>query len=268
VIERSFIHLPGIGPGTERRLWRNGLRAWHDLLAHPGPPAGVSRPRWDTLRAEVHASVAALRDLDHAFFSSRLPAREHWRALRRFGSRVAYVDIETTGMGAWADITVVGLYDGLRVRTYIHGENLDDLEEDLARYSLLVTFNGASFDLPYLRRRFPRVSWDHLHVDLRHVLRRLGYKGGLKAIEGQCALHRAPDIAHLDGFDAVRLWEEYRRGSDEALELLVRYNSADITNLEALADLAYRWLEEEMLREMDLPASYCGASSANSIPPP
>lgn len=256
MIERSFIHLPGVGSGTERKLWRSGLCTWHDLLAHAGPPPGVSAQRWEALRAELRASVAALRDLDHVYFSNRLPTREHWRTFRRFRSRVAYVDIETTGMGAWADITVVGLYDGLRVRTYIHGENLDDLEEDLAGYSLLVTFNGASFDLPYLRRRFPRVPWNHLHVDLRHVLRRLGHKGGLKAIEGACGLRRAPDIARLDGFDAVRLWEEYRRGSEEALELLVRYNTADITNLEALAEMAYQRLESEVLREMALPEGY------------
>ena len=256
MIERSFIHLPGVGYGTERKLWRCGLQTWQDLLGSSGPPAGVSSHRWEALHAELQASVSALRDLDHAYFGSRMPTREHWRALRRFQSRTAYVDIETTGMGAWADITVVGLYDGLRVRTYVHGENLDDLEEDLGRYGLLVTFNGASFDLPYLRCRFRRVCWDHLHVDLRHVLRRLGYKGGLKAIEGQCGLQRSPDIAHLDGFDAVRLWQEYRRGSEEALELLVRYNSADITNLEVLAETAYARLEEEALREMAPPPDY------------
>jgi uncharacterized protein YprB with RNaseH-like and TPR domain len=145
-------------------------------------------------------------------------------------------------MGSWSDITVVGLYDGVNVRTYVHGCNLDQLGDDLARHAMLVTFNGASFDLPYLRRRFPCVTWDHLHLDLRHALRRLGLRGGLKRIEGECGLRRSPDIAHLDGFDAVRLWAEFRRGSDEALDLLIRYNTADITNLESLAELAFERL--------------------------
>jgi len=250
LIENSFIHLTRVGYETERKLWRGGVRCWRDLLGGPPRAAGISEARWEELRWELRASVAALRDLHHPYFADRLPSREHWRALRRFGHRAAYLDIETTGMGAWADITVVGLYDGLNVRTYIHGLNLDALADDLARYSLLVTYNGATFDLPYLRRRFPRVAWDHLHVDLRYALRRLGYTGGLKAIEGQCGLRRSPDIAHLDGFDAVRLWGEYRRGSEEALDLLVRYNTADITNLEALAALAYDRLSEEMRRQM------------------
>jgi uncharacterized protein YprB with RNaseH-like and TPR domain len=250
MLERSFIHLPRIGYGTERKLWRSGVRSWADLVQRSEPPAGISRARWDDLRWEARFSAEALRTLDHPYFSGRLPAREQWRAFERFRNRAAYLDIETTGMGTWADITVVGLYDGLHVWTYIHGENLDDLAEDLGRYGLLVTFNGATFDLPYLRRRFPRVAWDHLHIDLRYALRRLGHVGGLKAIEVACGLQRTPDIAHLDGFDAVRLWQEYRRGSDEALELLVRYNTADITNLEILAELAYARLAEQMHAEM------------------
>jgi len=246
MLPHSFIHLPGVGYGTERKLWQRGLRTWEDLLALDGPVPGVSRRRWDELRGELSASVTALRDLHHQYFSRCLPTREHWRALRCFRRRIAYVDIETTGMGAWADITVVGVYDGSRVSTYIYGDNLDELGEDLGRYSLLVTFNGSSFDLPFLRRRFPQVAWDHLHVDLRHALRRLGYKGGLKAIETECGLQRSPDIAGLDGFDACRLWDDYLDGDNEALAHLVRYNPADITNLETLADLAFAGLSREL----------------------
>jgi hypothetical protein len=31
VIERTFLHLPGIGCMTERRLWEGGFRSWGDL---------------------------------------------------------------------------------------------------------------------------------------------------------------------------------------------------------------------------------------------
>ena len=252
MLEHSFIHLPSIGPGTERKLWRQGVRSWQDFVQAERPVQGLSVRRWGELRSEVEASASALQGFDHPYFSARLPSGEQWRAFRSFRRRLAYVDIETTGLGAWSDITVVGLYDGLRVRTYIHGENLDDLAEDLGQYALLVTYNGATFDLPFLRRRFRRVAWDHLHIDLRYALRRLGYGGGLKVVEGQCGLRRSPDIAHLDGFDAVRLWQEYRRGSAEALDLLVHYNTADITNLEALAELAYTRLSDRMRCEVGL----------------
>ncbi len=249
MIARSFIHLPRIGSTTEQRLWRAGVRDWHALLAQPEPAAGTSRARWDEWQGEARASLAALQALDHAYFSSRLPPREHWRAFDRFRRRAAYVDIETTGMGGWAEITVVGVYDGIHTRTYVRGDNLDELADDLSRYSLLITYNGASFDLPFLRRRFRHVRWDHLHLDLRYPLHRLGYRGGLKAIEPAFGLVRAPDIAHLDGFDAVRLWHEYKRGSEEALALLIRYNTADIRNLEVLAEQVYERLSEELVRQ-------------------
>ncbi len=251
MIARTFIHLPRIGYATERRLWRSGIRTWEDFLEQAGPIRGVSAERWSELRNDVRASLAALGALDHRYFSDRLPHREHWRTLDRFRRKTAYLDIETTGLGGWADVTVVGLYNGIRTRTYIHGDNLDELAEDLREFALLVTYNGATFDLPFLQRRFPRVEWDHLHVDLRYPLKRLGFTGGLKSIERAAGLWRSPDIAHLDGFDAVRLWNEYQAGSDEALELLVRYNTADITNLEALANRVYAQLSEQMIWEMD-----------------
>ncbi len=251
MIARSFIHLPGIGYGTERRLWRSGVRSWRDFVERSAPVRGISARRWSELRGQVRTSLAALEALDHPYFSRRLPPREHWRALQRFRRKTAYLDIETSGLGGWADVTVVGVYDGVRTRTYIHGENLDELADDLGDFALLVTYNGAAFDLPFLQRRLPGVEWNHLHVDLRYPLRRLGFSGGLKSVERAVGLQRSPDIAHLDGFDAVRLWNEYQAGSDEALELLVRYNTADITNLELLAERVYGQLGEQLVRDME-----------------
>ncbi len=250
MIAHSFIHLPRIGYSTEKKLWRQGVRTWMDFMAEEAPVKGVGADRWSEYRYTVDNSMRALAQKDHQFFSECLAPRDHWRTFDQFRGKVGYLDIETTGLGAWDDVTVVGVYDGANVHTYIHGDNLDELVDDLAQYSLLITYNGASFDIPFLKRRLRGVNWDHLHIDLRYPLKRLGFDGGLKGIETRMGLERAPDIAHLDGFDAVRLWKEYQRGSDEALELLVRYNTADITNLEVLAERAYEQLSEQMLDEM------------------
>jgi len=251
MIARSFIHLPKIGPASERRLWRRGVTDWQDFLAREDPVPGFSSMRWAELQQELAGSVDALTALDHAYFSRRLPPGEHWRTFERFRRRVAFLDIETTGLGNWADVTVVGVYDGVNMRTYVRGDNLDELEDDLARFALLVTYNGATFDLPFLRRRFPAAEWDHLHIDLRYPLHRLGYRGGLKGIERALGCERDPDIAHLDGFDAVRLWQEHCRGSDEALALLIRYNSADVENLEPLAEQVYDALSRAVVTATD-----------------
>jgi uncharacterized protein YprB with RNaseH-like and TPR domain len=109
---------------------------------------------------------------------------------------------------------------------------------------MLVTFFGTGFDLPMLSRRFPDLAFDQLHVDLCHALRRLGYRGGLKKVEVDLGLVRAPETRGLSGWDAVRLWREHRAGSREALELLLAYNREDVLNMRELLAIAYNGLRE------------------------
>jgi uncharacterized protein YprB with RNaseH-like and TPR domain len=99
---------------------------------------------------------------------------------------------------------------------------------------MLVTFFGTGFDLPFIRRSFPYLKLGHLHVDLCYLLRRLGLRGGLKRIEIELGVERTPETDGLSGFDAVRLWSEYRRGSKDALDLLLLYNREDVINMKAL----------------------------------
>jgi uncharacterized protein YprB with RNaseH-like and TPR domain len=66
-------------------------------------------------------------------------------------------------------------------------------------------------------------------------------KGGLKKIEQQFGFEREDDLKGLDGYDAVLLWRKYRKENDEAaLDKLVRYNAADISNLKKLMEWAYK----------------------------
>ena len=119
------------------------------------------------------------------------------------------------------------------------GEDLQEFAEDIGRYQLLVTYYGSGFDVPFFRRRFPGVVFDHLHIDLCPVLHRLGYKGGLKHVEEQLGIARSPETQGLGGWDAVRLWHEYQCGSREAFALLTAYNTEDIVNLESLLEFAF-----------------------------
>jgi len=51
------------------------------------------------------------------------------------------------------------------------------------------------------------------HIDLRFLLKKLGYAGGLKRIDKELGINRGADIDGIDGFEAVRLWNEYRWGN-------------------------------------------------------
>jgi hypothetical protein len=246
MLTRTFVHIPKVGYVTERRLWEAGVDGWDHAEAVDEAPGGFTARRWRLVQDTLADSRRSLDAGDHRHFAQRLHPRDHWRAFPQFQHRVGYLDIETDGMTAWNVVTVIGLYDGRRCRSYVLGENMAQFADDIRDYSLLVTFNGASFDLPFLRRRFGDL-FDHLHVDLRFALGRLGFNGGLKSIERQLGMRREDEIADLSGEDAVWLWREYKRGSAEALELLLAYNRADVENLAQLMDLAYRALWQRAL---------------------
>lgn len=248
MLKRTFIHLPGVGPRFEGHFWRQGLSTWEDFLAAKRV-RGLSHSRFDWLKAELQGSFDHLED--PAYFAARLQAGEHWRLFDQFRPRTAYLDIETTGT-VWPGllVTVVGLYDGQTMRQFVQGYNLREFPGAISEFDLVVTFNGTQFDLPVLRAYFRELRLPPAHVDLRFLMARLGYKGGLKRIEPRFGIQRPNEVNGMDGYMAVLLWERYQRGDKGALDLLLTYNREDVVNLEVLMDAAFR-----MSRERLIPAS-------------
>jgi uncharacterized protein YprB with RNaseH-like and TPR domain len=239
MIESSFCFLPGVGSTTERRFWREGLMSWSDFLSRPsvdriGP---VRKASYDKL---IAAAVERYAEDDSRYFGIAFPAREHWRLYGWLRERAAYLDIETDSFGR---ITVVGLYGRGRMTSFVRGESLDPcrLGDALRHYDLLVTFNGTTFDLPMLLSQYPDLPLDQAHMDLCLLGRRLGYHGGLKAVERRLGIPRPMDVQGMTGDDAVRCWNRWRHSRDEeARGLLLRYNEADCVNLAPLANAFYR----------------------------
>jgi uncharacterized protein YprB with RNaseH-like and TPR domain len=245
VLKNTFIHIPGVGEQTERRLWQGGILSWEDFLAACGRRK-LPLLRRDQARRWIEDSLLHEADID--FFRNLLPVRDLWRLFDQFGSEAAYIDVETAGQPPERDyVTVIGLWAQGRLRQYIEGVNLGRFEADIAQFPLIVTFNGACFDLPVLRRQFPGLRLDAAHIDLRYLLRRLGFRGGLKRIEPVFGILRPPEVRMLTGYDAVLLWRRYRAGRMGALELLLRYNREDCINLERLMAQAYTMMRERIL---------------------
>ena len=236
MLRHTFCHVPGIGIKAEERLWASGVVSWE---AVPSAGKNLGSRRHDQLTRHMAESQRHLTDKNPTFFAATMPASQHWRLYPEFRDSVAYVDIETTGLGGPGDhITTIALYDGRTIRHYVHGQNLADFARDIRDYRILVTYNGKCFDLPMLRAAFG-LALDQAHIDLRYVLASLGYKGGLKACERRLGLDRG-DLADVDGFFATLLWRDYRsRGNAQALETLLAYNIRDVTNLESLLVQAY-----------------------------
>jgi len=238
LLTSTFVHIPGISYEEERLLWSQGACTWEDFLATP------SRWRLEkiSLRTAERILINSHRRLsmrDIHYFARKLPLREYWRFFPEFESDIAYLDIETDGGFHAECITMIGVYDGQEYRSFIEGINLRDFPEYIEPFKVVITFFGTGFDLPVVNRQFSDILKKKIHVDLHPLMRRLGQRGGLKKIERRFGIRRSSETEGLTGRHAVLLWKKYRRGSSDALDLLVKYNKEDVMNLKTLMRIAY-----------------------------
>jgi uncharacterized protein YprB with RNaseH-like and TPR domain len=237
MLKNTFLHIPGLGVKSEQRIWSSGIHSWDDLLKEDF--SCFSQKRTDIFKRGIEESLEHLSGNNPNYFGDRLPSNQSWRIFPEFRESIAYLDIETTGLDfCFHEITTIALYDGKSIFSYVQGQNLAQFREDIGKYKVIVTYNGKCFDIPFLAAslglRIPQV-----HIDLRYLLRSLGYTGGLKGCERKAGIDRG-ELEGIDGFFAVLLWNYYQRENDQrALETLLAYNIQDVVNLETLMVLSY-----------------------------
>lgn len=246
MLKKTFLHVPGVGPKTERKLWKQGIRNWNQFIKN-NDEIPVSSRKEDKITEHIEKSFDCLEQRNYSYLINNLPQNQHWRTYQDLKKKddVCYLDIETTGLDQKRDkITVIGLYNGKESKIFVQGKNLDKFLQEFSKYSVVVSFNGKRFDLPFIEQKFGQ-SFNKFHVDLMYEMRKIGYSGGLKSIEKQLDVGRDDDLEDLDGRQAVRLWKKYKKGDKKALSLLVKYNRADIENLESLFDFAFERLKRK-----------------------
>jgi uncharacterized protein YprB with RNaseH-like and TPR domain len=255
MLRHTFVHLPGVGEKTEESLWQKGIHSWDIFLDEYGRSVCPFGPRkYRNLSEHIESCRQRLDSFDVDYFAGIMSSSHLWRLFSDFRTCVAYLDIETTGLGGPNDyITTAAIYDGSGVFHYVQGQNLDSFATDLTKYKLLVTYNGTCFDLPFIRNYFG-IPVNQAHIDLRYLLAGLGYRGGLKSCEKNLGLDRG-DLDGVDGYIAVLLWSRYREtGDKKALETLLAYNMADAVNLEMLMVRAFNMkVENTPFHDLRLP---------------
>ncbi len=171
--------------------------------------------------------------------------------------RWAYIDTETSGLaggtGTFAFLIGVGSVasDGFRVRLFFmrdfdeEAAMLESLAGYLGRFDALLSFNGASFDLPLLQSRFrmqrmPDPFSAIGHADMLHPARRI-WKGRmpncrLGTLESELfGVRRRGDIP---GAEIPQAYFDFlRTGRSEALRRVLRHNVLDIASLACVAHL-------------------------------
>ena len=238
MLNSSFSHIPCVGSITERKIWGSGIKTMDDFVK--SSPEFISPDKRKTIVDYIYLSKEHIKNKNAQFFYENLPPKEHWRLFSEFRKNIVYLDIETTGLGTLEDvITTIALYDGERIYYYVNGKNLNQFKQDIQKYKALVTYNGKTFDIPFIENYFG-IRMSHAHLDLRYILRSLGYSGGLKSCERQLGIGRTGSLADVDGFFAVLLWDDYKKkGNEKSLETLLSYNIEDVLNLEFLMIEAY-----------------------------
>lgn len=250
MLKNTFVHIKGIGFKLERSLWRKGILTWDDLMENHKEVELSDSTKKRAARI-IGESKNSLSSLDARYFLKTLPKSETWRIYPEFKQSTAFVDVETDNTRGPDSITMIGIYSSSAHKAFVKAKNLPDAGRELSRHALWITFNGTYFDLPLIYALFPDLKGTHLHLDVMHSLHSVGIKGGLKKIEKKLDIKRSEKTRNLTGWDAVRLWDDYRNGSLNALKVLERYNGEDCKNLEPLAELAYSKLRHRTFRKYE-----------------
>ena len=171
MLKNTFQHIPGIGEITEEKIWDLGILSW-DSFRHPYPDM-LPEGKISIIERYLKESEKHLSKNDPAYFSGLIPSGLQWRMFPEFRDLAVYLDIETTGLGYYDSITTIALFDGRSISWYVNGQNLDDFVKDIFKYRLIISYNGKSFDIPFIEKFFS-IKLDHAHIDLRFVLSSLG----------------------------------------------------------------------------------------------
>jgi uncharacterized protein YprB with RNaseH-like and TPR domain len=110
--------------------------------------------------------------------------------------------------------------------------------EEIAEAGTLVTYNGRSYDFPFLRNRAAyhrlRLVSQPPHLDLLHVCRRV-WKGRLSDFRLQTvekAVGRGDRTGDVPGAEIPALYHDYvRRGGDPRIGAVIRHNLKDVLTL-------------------------------------
>lgn len=242
------------------------------------PVSGLPNGRW--VRDGVYLMEFSHR-IGERHGSDPLLSPNDMNVMRAFGAtgETVFLDLETTGLaggtGTYAFLCGIGVVSGDEFKVmefFLEGPAreagfLDALNSAISPGACLVTYNGATFDLPLLRTRhtMSRIepAWEgQPHIDLLHHTRRL-YRGYLESCSlGSVEKHvlgvrRSGE--DIPGYLIPALYSQYLRSGDASpLKGVFYHNELDIVSLAALYCRVARILDgdsenwRELLRAGDL----------------
>lgn len=154
---------------------------------------------------------------------------------------LVFMDIETTGLTHQNPIVSITVSDGVDTVTKVIENLKDELElisDFLEKYngSNFVTYNGESFDLPFIRQRakFYNMEFDYESTDLYKYFNKYRYLFPMKSlrqieVEKYFEIDRGEDIS---GAEVVDLFKRHIESYDESiLDTIGTHNLKDVEGL-------------------------------------
>lgn len=102
----SFTFVKGIGLKTESKLGKLGITCWDDVRKK-NRPSVFPKQKWDAIWDGVSSIKGALEVLDISRLTDLIPKMQRWKMTPSFVERIAYVDIETTGLSYFFNPVVI-----------------------------------------------------------------------------------------------------------------------------------------------------------------
>ncbi|MFT4309120.1 MAG: ribonuclease H-like domain-containing protein [Candidatus Woesearchaeota archaeon] len=238
MIQNTFQIFKGIGSLTEKRLWESGIKDW-DAFLRRDSINGISSNKKAYMDYKIRLYKSKIEEEDYEFFTRIMPSRLHYRCYHMIKEDLLYIDLESYGHKT-NRITIIGLSDGENTRI-IRGDNTDSsiILGLIVKAKGIITYNGKSYDLPLLIKQYNISIVGKIVIDLKHLLRTIGYSGGLKKIEKDMGIIRSMSYDVSSG-DPIRLWRAYKATGDEHyLGILSEYVEYDVTSLPILMEKAY-----------------------------
>lgn len=243
--------IKGIGESKERKLKEEGYCSLDDLREHPI----YSEPACDLLKEFEKGDISSVSDWISSRYSPSHPLNLLLSSLS--GTRnMLFMDIETLGLKE-VPLILIGVADvsedGLRINQYL----LRDLKEEKAvldgflshqdKDKVYVTFNGRSFDVPFIKSRMRyyglKEKINTQHLDLLHFSRRQ-WKDQLPNCRLQTLENHFFGVERCDDVPSSRVPEFYltyrETGNIGPLVPIIEHNREDVVTLARILSLLHQ----------------------------
>lgn len=233
----------GVGEVTAIKLKQAGYHSLADLLAHP---------RWGKAANELIRVIEA-KDLVRLsrYGASDLQLLSFFKA-----EDIKFIDIETLGLYYIHPVFLIGVLQFVGGVGYIRQFIARDFSEEkailletcneLKNTEVIISFNGRSFDLPYLKGRMKFYNlgeeFDSLHFDLLRQIRR-DYKNVLpncRLLTLEKHLFNQERFNDIPGSEMALYYNQYLDTEDSSyIRPILEHNARDLLSMAKIVGLVY-----------------------------